>query len=181
MRTRAERFETLYTSQYAAVSSYVRRRVPEAEAADVIAKVFVVVWRRLDDVPPPPADRPWLFGVARRQLAEQRRAFSRRVRLLARLGTEPARGVDDGADPRADPRHAAVRAAMARLRPGDREVLRMLLWDGCSQVEAAAVLGCSANAVELRFRRAKERLRRTLSLPAAAEPVAASADWRTEP
>jgi predicted DNA-binding protein (UPF0251 family) len=48
---------------------------------------------------------------------------------------------------------------MQALRPGEREVLRLVLWDGASHAEAAALFGCTANAAELRYRRARNRFR----------------------
>lgn len=50
-------FESLYTSHYQEIAAYVRRRVADREADDVIAQVFVVAWRRIERVPTPPADR----------------------------------------------------------------------------------------------------------------------------
>lgn len=150
---RTLRFEALYNAHYRSISGYVHRRVPEHEAADVIAQVFAVTWRRFEHVPPPPEDRLWLFGVARRSVADYRRSGLRRLRLHARLVQEvrplslPVSGLD--------PSHARVAAAVARLPSRDREVLQLVLWDDLSHAEAAAVLGCSVNAIELRFRRGK--------------------------
>jgi RNA polymerase sigma-70 factor (ECF subfamily) len=48
---------------------------------------------------------------------------------------------------------------MSALRPADREALRLVLWDELSHAEAAAVLGCSPNAFELRYRRARSAVR----------------------
>ena len=78
---RAVGFETFYNAHYLRISGYVRRRVPEHEAADVIAQVFTVAWRRFEQVPPPPEDRLWLFGVARHSVADYRRSWLRRLRL----------------------------------------------------------------------------------------------------
>lgn len=58
---------------------------------------------------------------------------------------------------------------MARLRAGDREVLMLVMWEGLSHAEAAEVMGCSVNAIGLRVRRAKERLRSALD-PSEAPP-----------
>ena len=52
-----------------------------------------------------------------------------------------------------------VQAAIARLSPSDRDVLSLVLWEQLTQIEAATVLGCSVNAVALRLRKAKGRLR----------------------
>ncbi len=52
-------------------------------ADDVVAEVFVVCWRRFEDVPADPL--PWLLGVARRVLSTQRRGERRRGALRERL------------------------------------------------------------------------------------------------
>jgi DNA-directed RNA polymerase specialized sigma24 family protein len=52
-----ERFEELYRAHAGAVRSYVARRIGPDEADDAVAEVFLVVWRRLDDVPIDPL--PW--------------------------------------------------------------------------------------------------------------------------
>ena len=66
--------------------AYVLRRVERAEdAGDVVAETFLVAWRRMDKVPAGDEARLWLYGVARRQLANQRRGELRRSRLADRL------------------------------------------------------------------------------------------------
>jgi len=162
----AERFEALYTGSYQEISGYVRRRVPPDAADDVVAQVFTVAWRRFGQVPSPPQDRLWLFGVARNCTAEHHRAATRWLRLRARLSQEPAAaahmpgpGGPDGVGPDPGP----VLAALAELRPKEREALQLVLWDELSHTEAAAVLGCTVNAFELRYRRARNRVRDALA------------------
>jgi RNA polymerase sigma-70 factor (ECF subfamily) len=155
----AERFEALYTGSYQEISGYVRRRVPPDAADDVVAQVFTVAWRRFGQVPSPPQDRLWLFGVARNCAAEHHRAATRRLRLRTRLSQEPAAvaHVPGPGGPDHDP--GPVLAALASLKPRDREALQLVLWDELSHAEAAAVLGCTVNAFELRYRRARNRVR----------------------
>jgi len=155
-------FESFYNAHYREISAYVRRRVPEHDASDVIAQVFGVAWRRFEQVPSPPEDRLWLFGVARHGVADYRRSGLRRLRLHARLEQE-ARPISASVNS-LDPLHARVAAAIHRLRPNDREVLQLVLWDDLSHAEAAGVLGCSVNAVELRLRRAQDRVRDALGI-----------------
>jgi RNA polymerase sigma-70 factor (ECF subfamily) len=150
----AERFEALYTGSYQEITGYVRRRVPPDAADDVVAQVFTVAWRRFGQVPGPPQDRLWLFGVARNCAAEHHRAATRRLRLRTRLSQEPA-AVAHVPGPGSGP----VLAALASLKPKDREALQLVLWDELSHAEAAAVLGCTVNAFELRYRRARNRVR----------------------
>jgi len=159
----AERFEALYTGSYQEISGYVRRRVPPDAADDVVAQVFTVAWRRFGQVPSPPQDRLWLFGVARNCAAEHHRAATRRLRLRTRLSQEPAAvaHAPGAGGPDHDP--GPVLAALASLKPRDREALQLVLWDELSHAEAAAVLGCTVNAFELRYRRARNRVRDALA------------------
>jgi RNA polymerase sigma-70 factor (ECF subfamily) len=73
--TRTSRFEGLFREHYPAVRAYVSRRAPYELAQDVIAETFLIAWRRFDDLPSDPL--PWLYGVARRLLANQRRSAGR--------------------------------------------------------------------------------------------------------
>ena len=77
------RFELLYAKHAPAVKAYVLRRGEASTADDVVAEVFVVCWRRFEEVPADPL--PWLLGVARRVLSTQRRGERRRGALYERL------------------------------------------------------------------------------------------------
>jgi RNA polymerase sigma-70 factor, ECF subfamily len=164
-------FEALYAAHYQAIAGYVMRRVAAGEADDVIAQVFTVAWRRFGQVPLPPLDRPWLFGVARNTVADHQRSERRRFHLHARLrsdaalGNPPAMAAQDATGER-------VRDAIGALRPADREALQLVLWDELSHAEAAAVLGCSPNAFELRYRRARSAVRAAVLAMHAADPPA---------
>jgi RNA polymerase sigma-70 factor (ECF subfamily) len=87
---------------------------------------------------------------------------SHRLRLLSHLGAQPNKV--EILETAADPLHLRVRAALQELRPLDREVIRLVYWDGLSHGEAASVLGCSVNAVALRVKKAKVRLQTRLGL-----------------
>jgi RNA polymerase sigma-70 factor (ECF subfamily) len=140
---RSDRFEALYRAHGQSIAAYVRRRVVEHDVEDVIAQVFLVAWRRLAVIPPPPEDRLWLFGVARRMVADHRRSTVRRRRLSERLAEEARRPV--GPVGAFDPTQLQIDRAMRSLRPGERQVLRLVLWDGASHTETAALLGCTAS------------------------------------
>lgn len=170
-------FESLYQTEYAGIYAYVLRRLPtcsKGDVADVVSEVFATAWRRADRMPPPPRDRLWLYGVARRLLSRQRRGLGRRLRLLGRLQAQATVGTVGDADADsadAGPAVEQVRAALDRLRPPDREVLALVLWDRLSHAEAAAVLGCSANAVGIRLYRARIRLQKILDLSGSPDPA----------
>ena len=83
---RRERFEAAYRELYEPICGYVLRRVREPEdAAEAIAETFATLWRRFDRCPHGDELRPWLFGVARRVIANQRRGERSRSALGERL------------------------------------------------------------------------------------------------
>ncbi len=158
---RVERFRIIYDAAYDDVWAYCRRRAPAAAAEDAAAETFTVAWRRLDDVPPPPGARPWLFGVARRVLANQRRGDQRRQRLHLRLVHDSSRRVaatpaDQGVG------LSTVMEALGTLSDDDQELLRLVAWEGLDNAEVAVVLSCSAGNVAVRLHRARKRLAKAL-------------------
>jgi RNA polymerase sigma-70 factor, ECF subfamily len=172
-RDKERRFAALYQAYYRPILAYAVRRVEAAEdAADVVADVFTIAWRRIDELPDAPADRLWLYGVAQRVVAGRRRSARRLGRLIARLRANqgaralihPAPGqLPAGQAGLPDATSERVMAALGRLSPAEREALQLVLWEELSHADAAQVLGCSANAVAIRVHRAKTRLRGELS------------------
>lgn len=145
------RFEEAFEAHHRLVFAYaLRRTAREADAEDVVAETFVVAWRRVADLPPAERALPWLLGIARRVAANHHRGARRWLGLIGRLRAEPQ--VIAGPTP-----ETPATQALARLRPDDQELLRLLAWDGLSQAEAGQVLGISANAVAIRLHRARRR------------------------
>jgi RNA polymerase sigma-70 factor, ECF subfamily len=159
--TRESRFEALYDQCYGRVLGYVLRRASAEVAADVVADVFLVAWRRLDQIPEEPL--PWLLGVARRTLANERRGGRRRAALAEVL-----------VEKRSDPSQAALAIgeekqvlidAVARLTETDRELVRLIAWEGLTTREAAKVLGISHSACRVRLHRVRRRLAKEMADP----------------
>jgi RNA polymerase sigma factor (sigma-70 family) len=149
------RFEQVYAAHHAAILGYALRRTGSADdAADVIAETFLTAWRRIDDVPAGDAARPWLYGVARRVLANQRRGEQRRTALGERLRFELAAEPYDREPP---PGLEGVAVAFRRLGDADREILTLAGWEGLDAGQIAVVLGCSRNAARIRLHRARRR------------------------
>lgn len=149
---RVQHFGAFYLAHRQPVMAYATRRVGPTDAEDVLAQVFMVAWRRLAEIPPAPGDRLWLFGVARRVVADHRRSTLRRSRLTERLANE---ALVVGTPPDFSSMRARVDDALSQMSPVEREVFGLVLTEEMSHKEAAAVLGCSPNAVELRYRRAR--------------------------
>lgn len=166
-----ERFEALYGAHAGAVRTYLRRRGADASAADdLVADVFLVVWRRLDDVPADPL--PWLLGVARRVLANHRRGDARRIALRSRLMSGQL--MSDRADASASGRESPVFRALLSLDARDREALLLVAWDGLEGRRAAEALGIGASTFGMRLHRARRRFARALAAEDAAPEERAS-------
>lgn len=155
-------FRGLLEDYYQDLLGYATRRVRSIDdARDVVSEVFVVAWRRRTVIPDDPTEqRMWLYGVARRTLANHRRTDIRQSRLKSRLAA-----IDDGVvpDPASsdDPSDVATAfRALHALQPGDREILLLSLWDELTISQISTVMGISPANVSLRLHRAKARLRR---------------------
>ncbi len=162
-------FRRLYVEHFDAVLGFALRRTERPEdAADVTSDTFLVAWRRVGHVPPGGQARPWLYGVARRVLANHRRGHRRRTSLGERLRSELAAAVPDTSD---DVVHRTdVTQAMRRLSGRDQEVLELHLWEGLQPREIAEVLGLTTVVVRPRLSRARARLRDLLGEDAGNDP-----------
>lgn len=146
---------------------YLARRVDQpADAADLLAAVFLVAWRRRSELPGTDGIRPWLFVVARNHLIDHRRGRTRHHRLTAALSQAVGDAVEASAEQRAlDAGAGRVRAALARLGEDDRELLTLIGWDELTPAQAAQVLGLRPGTLRARLHRARTRLRVELGAP----------------
>lgn len=165
------RFEASYRDSYHAVVRYLTRRLAPDLIDDAASEVFAIAWERWSTKRG--AALPWLYGIARRVVANTWRSQERADRLAGRLRGEKGTYTDEpGADTRVLARMGAARI-LARLSEGDREVLMLVSWDGLDPHEAAQALGCSKATFAVRLHRARRRLEHEL-----AKDVPAVADHR---
>ena len=159
---RHRRLVELFEDHHTAVLGYVSRRSASPElAADAFSDVFLVAWRRLDDVPAGDAARLWLLAVARRCLANARRSSRRQAGLAERLAATLPRSAFVVPPPEAP--DGRLRAALARLARDDAELLRLVGWEGLTPAQAATVLGVTPALARVRLHRARARLRALLA------------------
>ena len=166
MADRDTRFREMYHAHSAQIQAYCFRRLPVADANDAAADVFAIAWRRLEDAPTPDCHLPWLYGIARNVVSNTRRSHRRAARLdrrLRGLGTDTAPGPEPEIVRRET--DARVLGALAKLRPVDREMIRLRTWEEISNQEIADAFGISIRAVESRLTRARRKLSRLLASP----------------
>jgi RNA polymerase sigma-70 factor, ECF subfamily len=163
-RAEREGFETLYRSCAADVYSYVASLLRDRSAAeDVTALAFERAYRRraLFDRRRGSA-RGWVFAIARNAALDELRRRRRSGPLVGELADASAEAEMDalaGEDAALAERRALVRAELAELDPGDREIILLKFIGRLSNAELARVLRCSESNAGTRLHRAIERLR----------------------
>jgi RNA polymerase sigma factor (sigma-70 family) len=160
------RFAAIFDRHADAIVRYAAARVGGDLAEDVTAGTFLAAFgrRRHYDLTRPDA-RPWLYGIAVREIGKHRRAEVMRQRMLAAVPAERFTG--DFGDRLAErvtaeqlgPRLAA---ALSDLPRRDRELLLLIAWADLSYAQAAEALGLSVSAVRSRLNRIRVRLRKAL-------------------
>lgn len=154
---RVERFRELYDATYPRIMAYALRRARTREdALDAVSETFMVAWRRFDDVPGDGRAVSWVYGVARRVLANQYRSRDRKALLENRLKDNRERGSGDES-------FDVVHDALNNLPERDREILTLSAWDDLDNDQIAHTLGVSGKSVAVRLHRARKRLARELA------------------
>ncbi len=166
----AEALGSLFERHAQAVLRFCWRRMSADESAasgaeDLMSIVFLKAWDlRNRIVLVEGSARPWLFAVATRLLANERRSRRRYSAALERyrgsaFAIEPE--ASDEVVARVDAEVGARRAiaALADLTTRERDVAELCLVEECSVADAARVLGVSEGTVKSRLARARARLR----------------------
>lgn len=144
------RFVEIYRSYSRHIQAYCARRTASSQVEDAVADVFLVAWRRIDQIPEDSV-LPWLYAVAYRVLSHQWRHKARSRRLIERLrGLAEVEAFSPEVSLLKNEEYRVVLAAVSRLRPIDQEILRLTLWEELSHADAALVLGIAITAVKER-------------------------------
>jgi RNA polymerase sigma factor (sigma-70 family) len=159
-------FTAVFDRHSAEILRYAYARLGPELAEDVTAETFLDAFRRRSTYDCAWSDaRPWLYGIAVRQIGRHRRVEARRLRLLrSALADGPIEDHSDRAAERVTaerlgPRLAAVVAALPQQ---DRELLLLIAWAELSYAEVATALGTTASAVKSRLHRIRVKLRQEL-------------------
>lgn len=146
-----------------AILRYAQRRLDSREAAqDVVSDTFTAAWRHWDRRPAPEVLVPWLYAIAGNAVRDQWRSAQRQRRLTGRLsalraaghGGDPGEGVVLG---------RSISQALAALPEADREVLRLVAWEGQTDARMLGLaLGLRPASARSRVLRARRRLRALL-------------------
>ena len=139
------------------------RALGNAEAAEEAAQETLaraVVALREGRPSDPQKVGAFVAGIARHVIAKAYHARQRLVPLDAMPHGAPATGMADPLTALVSAlEHEAVHAALARLSPGDRALLRLAFFEGLTPAAVAARLGEPPERIRKRKSRALQRLR----------------------
>jgi RNA polymerase sigma-70 factor (ECF subfamily) len=156
---REARFSHVYRSTRVEILAYLLRRASQREdAADLLGEVYLSAWRRIDDIPEGDSARLWLYGVARRVLANYHRR-DRTVRKVAGVLRAELIASDVAVVDITDARIVAVHEALDALDPDHRELLTLTAWERLTPAGIARMTGEAPGTVRVRLHRARTQLR----------------------
>lgn len=146
------------------IHRYVARRAGDEVAREVTAETFRVALEQVGRFDPVRGgERAWLYGIATNLLRRHWRAEQRRLRAhLRHAALQPVAGDPLlGADARLDAEREIeqVMTAVAHLDPEDRDLLVLIVWEGCTSAEVAGALNIPAGTVRSRLKRIRLHLR----------------------
>lgn len=151
----------LYRAYGGELYGYAYRRLGDRGLAEeLVQDVFTRVWRHAGDYDPDLATvRTWLYGIARNATIDLERRRSVRPRIAAHPSTAE--------DPEHEPIERAVlrwqvQAALQRLGPDHRQVIRLAHFEGLTMREIADVTGVPVGTVKSRTSYALRNLRLAL-------------------
>jgi RNA polymerase sigma-70 factor (ECF subfamily) len=157
-------FGELFRRYREPIYGFFRRRIGHAaRAEDLAQETFLAVLKGAARYEPRALFRTYLYGIALKLLAaERRRAAHAAVdgpRAEAALDGPP-----DGISTQPDRETSLwIRAAVAQLEPWEREVLLLREYEELSYAEIAALMRVPVNTVRSRLFRARMALRRQLA------------------
>jgi len=164
-------FDEVYARYVGPMFTVALRAVGRRDlAADVVQQAFLQAWRAAATVSPDAPLAPWLFTITRRCAIDVWRKENRHDSVDP---SSPILSGEVAPGPGMETVWEAwqVRAALDRLTPDERDVVKLAYVEGMSQSQIAQRLGLPLGTVKSRSSRAHRRLADLLA-HLAPEPIA---------
>lgn len=140
------------------------RRVQRGEVEDAVSEVFIVTWRKIENLPPDSEVLPWLYGIARNVVRNVNRSSRRRSNLNVKMGSLPRKHTDSAeVQVVRNQNDDDLLRAVAQLSPIERDLLRLRTWEELPLADIAAIVGKSVRSVESKLGRTRKKLERSLA------------------
>lgn len=152
-------FTAIYQNECSYVWNCLRRLGVQArDLEDLVHDVFVIANRRMDDYDPARPIRPWLYGIAHRVAADDRKSARNRREVLSAEPPEPGQAASRPDDElHAEQNRELVLAALARLDFKNRVIFVMHDINEHTLAEAASELELPMATLYSRLRVGREQ------------------------
>lgn len=163
-----EALDRLMQKHRPAITAFIFRMVGDADDADELAQeTFVRAYFQIGTYRPRALFAAWLHQIARNLCRDHFRSRAYKIRMKSQsmetLTHERLSGEERGSQSVVE-QVEMVQAALLRIPVALRECLILTAIEGLSHEEAAAYLGLTSKAVEVRCYRARKALLKVLSL-----------------
>jgi RNA polymerase sigma-70 factor, ECF subfamily len=167
-------FEELFARYRQPLYGFFGRRLNNRERAeDLVQETFLAVIRAASRYEPRASVRTYLFGIALKLLAAERRRF-----LTRSASGQPAPEPKTGGTPESV---LWVRQAMGKLDAPDREILMLREYEQLSYSDIAELLRIPLNTVRSRLFRSRLALKSYLESEAKTNPVLRASPGQPHP
>jgi len=162
--------DTVWTELHSNIRGFVARRVRQAaDVDDIVQQVFLRVHQALPTLRDADRLHAWIYQTTRRTIVDHYRAPAQRREVPAGTAVDvlPEEqqddfAPDDGEDSALQELSGCLKPLIGKLADADQEALRLIEFDGLTQVEAARRLGLSVSGMKSRVQRARLHLRSAL-------------------
>jgi RNA polymerase sigma factor (sigma-70 family) len=159
-------FRMLFQRHARRVHGFLLRHTGDrSRADDLLQQTWLKLHRARDSYRPGAPFSPWLYTIAANTRRDAARADGRSAEELTSDGETPGAAAAPIDRSEAADLHERIRAALAALPEGQREVILLHRVQELSFAEVAQVVGASEGAVRVRAHRGYVALRRMLAPP----------------
>jgi len=148
-------FEALLAEHRTALERFVRYRLPQADAEDVLQDVCIAAYQKFGQLRNRETFKPWLLSIARNRCNDYYRARANHPEIA--LDVLPEAALCMGRSGRSAA--MTVRETLEVLTERDRQILYLYFWHELPQTEIARVLGIPLGTVKSRLHIAKKNFR----------------------
>jgi RNA polymerase sigma-70 factor (ECF subfamily) len=162
--------DTAWAELHTNIRGFVARRVRQpADVDDIVQQVFLRVHQALPTLRDADKLHAWIYQTTRRTIVDHYRAPSQRREVPAGTAVDVFPDdqpgdvtADEGEESALQELAACLTPLIGKLARADREALRLIEFEGVTQVEAAGRLGLSVSGMKSRVQRARLHLRSAL-------------------
>ncbi len=148
-------FEELLLLHKTQIERYVRFRVPEHCADDVIQEVYLTAFQKFHELRDPECFKPWMLTIARNKCNDH----FRRLAKNNDISFDELDGTAAWSAPLGCNEKSSVRDTLLFLGDRDKEILYLVYWMDMPQAEIATRLGIPLGTVKSRLSTAKKHFK----------------------